>query len=155
MKRALLLAVLAALLVAACGAYTKQDFIAGADAICASTVRQTRSLVPPSFAGSKKQQLAALGAYAGNVVPLVQSEDAHIRALQRPSEDAHSRALLARYLGALRQTVGDYEDLAAAAKRGDAAGVAGAEGELHESPVASLAAGYGLRSCAMPGATVA
>jgi hypothetical protein len=154
-KRTAGLLVLAALLLAGCGAYTKKDFIASADAICASAVRQTRSVAPPAFTSSKKEQLSALASYLAKVLPIVQSEDTHIRALRRPSQGARQRALLARYLAALRQTVSDYQDLAAAAKQGDAASVAGAEGVLHDSPVTSLAASYGLRSCETPGATVA
>jgi hypothetical protein len=142
-------------LLAGCGAYTKQDFVARADAICASTVRKTRSLTPPALIGSKAQQLRALAGYLAVVVPLVQSETTQIRALRRPSEDPRDRAALARYLAALAQSAAEYGRLAAAARRGDASAVAGAEAALGTSPVATLADRYGLRSCGTPGATVA
>jgi hypothetical protein len=146
----------AAGLLAGCGgAYTKRDFIASADAICASTVRQTRSLPPPSFTSSKSQQLSALAGYLAVVLPLVRSEASRLRALRRPTADARNRAALQRYLRALDQEVGDYRALAAAAKRRDPQGVASAEAGLRRSPVASLAASYGLHSCGIPGATVA
>jgi hypothetical protein len=153
-KRALAVAVVAAV-VAGCGAYTKADFTDSADAICANAVHQTRSVVPPTFSGSKGAQLTALSGYLTKVLPIVQSEATHIRALKRPSEDARDRAVLKRYLTALAQSVSDYRDLAEAASRDDAAGVADAEAALRVSPVISLAASYGLHSCETPGATVA
>jgi hypothetical protein len=153
-KRALAVLAVAALVVG-CGAYTKADFTDSADAICANAVHETRSVVPPAFSGSKGAQLTALSGYLTKVLPIVQSEAAHIRALQRPSEDARDRVLLKRYLTALAQSVSDYRNLAEAASRGHAAGVADAEAALRVSPVTSLAASYGLRSCETPGATVA
>ena len=142
-----------AALAAGCGSgsYTKRDFVARADAICASTLQQTRAISPPSFSHSAEQQLSALAGYLANVVPHVQSEADQLRALRRPTQDARDRAALARYLGALARAIVDYRELAAAAKRGDAQGVASAETALRSSPVASLAASYGLDSCAAPG----
>ena len=140
---------------AGCGSYTKGDFVASANAICASTVRQTRSIAPPSFTSSKAQQLSALAGYLADVLPIVQSEAGQIRALQTPVGSARERALLGRYRGALEQTATDYAKLAAAAKRGDAQGVTSAEAALRASQVTSLADAYGLRSCGTPGATVA
>jgi hypothetical protein len=143
-------------LLAGCGSsYTKHDFIASADAICASTVRQTRAIAPPSFTGSKSQQLKPVAAYLAAVLPLVQAEASRLRALRRPTGNARDRADLERYLRALAQAVGDYRDLAAAARRSDPQGVARAEADLRRIPVAALAATYGLRSCGTPGATVA
>ncbi len=153
-RRVVALLMLAAL-VAGCGADTKGDFVARANAICASTVRETRSIAPPSFTHSKAQQLRALAGYLASVLPVVQSEATQLHALRRPTEVAHDRAALARYLSAVTQVLGDYRELAAAAKRGDARGVASAEAALRASPVTSLAAAYGLRSCGSPGATVA
>jgi hypothetical protein len=141
--------------VAGCGAYTKADFTASADAICASAIHQTRSIAPPTFSSSRQAQLRALSRYLTKALPVVQSEAAHIRALQRPSEDARYRAVLKRYLTALAQSVSDYRELSVGASRGDAAGVAEAEAALRVSPVTSLATSYGLRSCETPGATVA
>ena len=118
-------------------------------------MRETRSIAAPSFSHAAAQQLTALADYLASVVPIVQSETTQLRALRRPTEDASARATLARYLGALAQAAGDYGELAAAARRGDAQGVASAEAALRASPVASLAASAGLRSCGIPGATVA
>ena len=150
------LAVLAlSALLAGCGSasYTKRDFVARANAICASTLQDTRAIAPPSFSHSPRQQLSALAGYLANVLPHVQSEADQLRALRRPPQDAHDRAALARYLAALAGAVVDFRELAAAAKRGDEQGVASAETALRSSPVASLAASYGLASCAAPGPT--
>jgi hypothetical protein len=115
-------------------------------------VRQTRSIAAPSFTRPAALQLAALSGYLAAVLPIVQSEAAQLRALRRPT-DAAARATLAQYLAAVAQAASDYRALAAAAKRGDAQGVASAEAALRASPVTSLAARYGLRACALPGAT--
>jgi hypothetical protein len=147
------LLILVALLPGCGGSYTKSDFIARADAICTGAVRQTRSLAPPAAGGSGPQQLRALGRYLGKLLPVVQSEAAQVRGLKRPVGDPRDRAALQRYLGALEQAAGDYRELAAAAKRGDAQAVASAEGALRASPVGSLAAGYGLRVCGNAGST--
>jgi hypothetical protein len=144
---------LTALLAGCAGSYTKRDFVARADAICASAVRQTRSIAPPSLTSSAAHQMRALAGYLAEVSPVVRSEAAQLRALRRPTEDGRARATLARYLGALARAAGDYTALAASARRGELQGVASAEAALRASPVASLAARYGLRSCATPGAT--
>lgn len=139
-------------LIAGCGgAYTKSDFIARADAICATAVRETRSAAPPQ---TGPQQLSALAQYLAEILPVVQSEVSQIRALKRPSGDTRDGVALSRYLQASARDVGYYRALAAAAKRGDAQGVASDEAALRASPVTSLAASYGLRSCGTPGATV-
>jgi hypothetical protein len=133
-------------LIAGCGSsYTKSDFIARADAICASALRQTRSIAPTT----------ALGEYVAAVVPIVQSEATELRALKSPPQDARDEAALAKYFGALTQEVENYRKLGAAAKRGDGQGVTNAEAALRASPAASLATGYGLRACGTPGATSA
>lgn len=144
-----------ALLVAGCGSYTKHDFVVSANAICASTVRATRAVPPPSFTTSKTQQLSALAGYLAVVSPIVQSEAKQIRALRRPTVNARTDAALSRYLGALGKVADDYKQLAAAAKQGDAQAVASAEAALRGSPISSYAQSYGLRSCETPGATVA
>jgi hypothetical protein len=144
----------AAILAGCGGGETKQGFAARADAICASTVRQIRSIAPPSFTNSKAQQLRALGGYMAVVSPIVTSEAKQLRALPRPAGNASARAALTRYLDALTQTAGDYNALAVAAKQGDSQGVANAEGALRTSDVTALALSYGLRSCGTPGATV-
>jgi hypothetical protein len=138
--------VAAVVLIAGCGgSYTQSDFIARADAICASALRQTRSITPTS----------ALGEYAGAVLPIVESEAAQLHALKRPPQDARDKATLAQYLGALAQEVENYRKLAAAARRGDGQSVTDAEAALRSSPAASLATSYGLRACGTPGATSA
>lgn len=133
-------------LIAGCGSsYSKSDFIARADAICASALRQTRSIAPTS----------ALGEYVAAVLPVVESEATQLRALKSPPQDARDKAALAKYFGALDQEVENYRKLGAAAKRGDGQGVTNAEAALRASSAASLATGYGLRACGTPGATSA
>jgi hypothetical protein len=140
--------------VAGCGnsGYTKSDFIARADAICTSTLRQTRALVTPT---STSQPGGALAAYLGQLVPLVQSEADQLRALKRPSDSARDTATLTAYYSALTQIVDNYRQLADAAKRGDAQTVTDVEATLRASPVATLAASYGLRTCGTAGSTTA
>lgn len=142
-------------LLAGCGSYTKRDFTAGADAICASTVRAIRAIPPPAASTDAAQELRDLGAYLGRVVPILESETKQIHALQRPTESAAAADARKRYLAALAQSVTAYKQLAASAQAGDASGAAGAEAALRSSPVSSLAAAYGLNACATPGATVA
>jgi hypothetical protein len=146
-----LLVVLAATL-AGCGGngYTKSDFVARADGICTNTLRQTRALAPPSAASD-----AGLSAYLGKLVPLVESEAEQLRALKRPSDGARDQATLTSYLGALGQVVAAYRRLEAAAAHGDDQTVADVEAALNANPVASLAAGYGLKTCGAPGSTSA
>jgi hypothetical protein len=140
---------------AGCGSYTKQDFIDRADAICASTTRQTRLIAPPAFTHAKAEQLHALAGYTAHVLPLVQSEATQLRALPLPKEDARDRAAIAGYLAGLGKVVADYRKLETAAAKTDAPGVTSAEAALSASPIATLAARYGLRSCGTAGATSA
>lgn len=135
-------------LLAACGStYTKGDFAARANGICTNAVRDIRSLAAPSTGGGG---LRALSQYIGKVLPIVQSEASQIRALRRPSGD---QTALNHYLSAQAEVVAQYRRLAAAAKRGDAQGVADAEAKLQASPVTTLAAQYGLHDCGTPGST--
>ena len=146
-----------ALAVVGCGgsSYTKTDFIARADAICAGALRQTRSIAPVGAAQAGSGQDRALAAYLNGVVPVLESEASQLRALRRPPGTTHEQTTLNRYFAALTQTVTYYKHLAAAAKQGDDQAVADAEAALGASPVYSLAAGYGLGSCGTPGATTA
>jgi hypothetical protein len=138
-----------AALLAGCGSkYTKSDFSARADGICTNAVREIRSLAPPNAASG--QELGALSRYLGKLLPIVQSEASQIRALRRPDGD---HATLERYLSAQADVVAEYGRLAAAARRGDAQAVASAEAKLQASPIAALAAQYGLRDCGTPGGT--
>ncbi len=150
-------ALFAAIFTAACGgnAYTKSDFLARADAICATALRATRSITPPSAAQATAKQDGTLAAYLSSVVPVLEQEASQLRALRRPPENAREQAMLDRYFAALSRTVHYYHQLAAAAKRGDDQAVARAEAALGSSPVYSLAASYGLRSCGTPGTTAA
>ena len=140
--------------VAGCGgsSYTKSDFVARANAICTSTLRQTRALSPPA---STSQPGGTLAAYLGQLVPLVQSEADQLRALKRPPDDNHDSATLNSYYTALGQIVENYRQLEAAARRGDTQTVTDIEATLRASPVAGLAASYGLGSCSTPGSTTA
>ncbi|MBV9943334.1 MAG: hypothetical protein JO262_14515 [Solirubrobacterales bacterium] len=148
-------ALLIAVFAAGCGgrAYTKSDFIARANAICADALRQTRSIPPPGAAQATLGQDAALGAYLGSVLPVLENEASQLRALRRPPGNAREHATLERYFIALTQTVRDYKELAAAATHGDDQAVADAEAALGASQVYSLAASYGLRACGAPGTT--
>ncbi len=151
MRRAVVLGTIGAALLAGCGgSYSKRDFTARANAICAGAVRDTRDLVPPTSG-----QLGALATYLGKVVPIVRSEERQIAALQRPAGSRRDRATLAEYLAALKQSAADFQALESAAKAGDRPAVATAEAALRVTPVTSLAASYGLESCAAAGATVA
>ncbi len=142
-------------LIAGCGSYTKHDFIARADAICASTVRQTRLIPPPSFTRVPAERLHAVAGYVSQVLPLVRAEAAQLRDVRKPTQGAADRATLGSFLAAFGQVLASYQSLATAASAGDAASVARAEASLSASPVAALAARYGLRSCGTPGGTSA
>jgi hypothetical protein len=136
-------------LLAACGSYTKRDFVASADAICASAVRQTRAIPAPS-----SQQISAVAPYLAKLTPILASEERQLRALRRPSGSARDRAALSRYLAAETQFVSSFKALAAAAQTGSRQALGSAEGVLRSTQVDSLATSYGLRSCGTPGATV-
>jgi hypothetical protein len=131
--------------VAGCGgsSYSKRDFLARANAICASALRQTRSIAPGT----------ALATYLSAYVPVLESEETQLRALRRPPGTAHDRATLNQYYAALSQTVAEYRQLAAAVKSGDDQAVTNAEAALGASPVFALATSYGLSSCGTPGST--
>ena len=132
-------------LVAGCGgsAYTRQDFVTRADAICAGALRQARSITPG----------AALPDYLARFVPVLESEVSELQGLRRPPDTARARATLDRYFAALKNTVTEYRQLLAAARGGDQDAVSNAEAALGSSPVYSLATSYGLSSCGTPGST--
>jgi hypothetical protein len=140
-------------LLAGCGGggYSKSDFVAQANAICTNTLRQTRTLAPPTSTAES----GAMAAYLGRLVPLVQSEADQLRKLKRPPGDARDRLTLSQYFAALGQVVTAYRAFEAAARSGDSDTIASAEATLRASPVAALATAYGIRSCGTPGATVA
>lgn len=142
-----------AFLVAACGgSYTKQDFIARANGICTSAVRQTRAIAP---AVGAPQSNRALAAYLSQALPIVQAEAKQLRALRLPPGSAGEKAALARYFAALRSQVAAVKQLRNAAARGDAQGVAAARAALGANAATSLAAKYGLHACGTPGGTAA
>ena len=144
-------ALLFSVLLAGCGStYTKHDFISRADGICASAIRRIRSVPPPAAS-----DLKALSGYLDRLLTIVESEASQLRALPRPPGSARDKATLGHYLTAEAQVAADYRQLAASARRGDTQAAASAEAALRTSPVAALAAGYGLRSCGQAGATVA
>lgn len=141
---ALTLALIATALVG-CGssAETKQDFIARANAICTNTVRNVRSVAPPSTSGGVG--LPALAHYLRAVTPLVASEVKQLQALPRPASD---RALLRRYLAALAANASHYRVLADAARAGNSQATNAALAALQASPAGALAGRYGLTACA-------
>jgi hypothetical protein len=127
--------------VTACGGHTatKQDVVARANGICINALRATREVPPPN--GS-----AGLAAYLAKVLPIVKKEANDTQALPRPAKD---RAVLNRYVAAVAASAGQYQALATAAKSGDAAGVSHGLAALRASPVAALAAQYGLTRCSV------
>lgn len=139
----------ACLLPAACGGTTptRQDVVARANAICAGALRDIRAV--PATADSSGS-LTGLAAYLRHVAPIVANEAREIQALPKPSQH---RALLERYMSAVGRDAAQYRMLAAAARTGDAAGVAQGLANLRASPSASLATEYGLSQCAAPGST--
>jgi hypothetical protein len=86
------------------------------------------------------------------VTPVVEWETSALSKLRRPAAD---RALLERFLAALRAAVAQYRELGRAAAAADVGGVAAAESALAAGDAQALAARYGLRSCGAAGATVA
>lgn len=152
---AITLGLLSAVSLGACGSsYTRRDLIARADAICASAIRQTLAIGPPTFGGSSSQQLEGLAQYLARALPIYQSETAQLRGLRAPAQSASDKAKLSRFLQAVSQAAADFRALLASAKQRDPQGVASAEAALRANPVSALAASYGLKSCGAPGATV-
>jgi hypothetical protein len=146
---ATLAACLVALAATACGssAPTKKDVIARGNAICSSAVSSVRAVVPPpKNAGSG----SALAGYFKQLEPIVAHEVAQLRKLPRPDAD---KAVLNQYIDAVTKAGTTYTVLAAAARRGDIAGVAKYLGELRASPAQSLAQKYGLTQCAAAAGT--
>src|SRR6185437_6493241 len=107
---------------------------------CINALRAARSVPPPAGAGSR----AALAAYLQKVAPIVEKEASQTRALPRPAQD---RAILDRYVAAVTASANQYRTLARAASAGDLATVTQSLAALRASPVAALAARYGLTRC--------
>ncbi len=151
--RAAAVLALAALSLAASGcgssAETKKDYIARANAICSTAVRDVRTLTPPP-AASGGVSLPGLARYLEGVSPIVASEAKQLRAIPRPKAD---RALLARYLAAVGAT-SQYRALADAARAHDRQAMNTATAALLANPAAGLARRYGLADCAGAAATV-
>jgi hypothetical protein len=130
---------------------SKSDFVARANAICETAVRDVRDVTLPSASGDGTS-LSALSRYLHSVTPVVEGEVKQLRALPRPAAD---RALLDRYLNALASSAAEYRVLGDAARHRDRAALAGAVGVLRASPAAQLAARYGLAECAGSAGTAA
>jgi hypothetical protein len=147
------LAILLSAVLAGCGGggYSKSDFVAQANGICTNTLRQTRAIAPPTSASAT----GAMAGYLSRLVPLVQSEADQLRKLRRPGGSARDRLMLSQYFAALGQAVTAYRELEGAARSGDSETIARVEATLRASPVAALAAAYGIRACGTPSATVA
>ena len=142
----------AAAMLSACGGtpYGKRDYVARADAICASTTRHARTVPAPAGTGG-----AALAAYVEQLLPLVRTEAAELHGLHRPPGSGAQRAELRAFLRALDASVAEYAALAAAARRGDASGVARAESALRANATGTLGRQYGLTGCGTPTSTSA
>jgi hypothetical protein len=130
---------------------SKADFVARANSICETALRDVRDVTLPSASGGGTS-LSALSRYLRSVTPVVEAEVKQLRALPRPAAD---RALLDRYLNALASSAAEYRVLDDAARHRDHAALAGAIGALRASPAAGLAARYGLAECAGSAGTAA
>lgn len=143
-------AIAAGLLITGCGggsAVTRADVIARGNAICASALRQIRTVTPPTRAPAS---LPAMAAYLHQVVPIVEKE---ISGLRKLPESATGHALLQRYIRAVSETAADYRALERAAAAGNQDLVDGALSALSTSSASSLAAAYGLDQCATAAGT--
>ena len=130
-------------------AETKQDYVARANAICASATRAIRNVAP---AGAGAVSLSALGHYLSMVTPIVDTEVKQLRALPLPALD---RRQLEQYLTAVAAEATDYRGLETAARSGNRAWVSAATAALQASPATTLAGRYGLTSCVGAAGTVA
>jgi hypothetical protein len=114
-----------AVVLGGCGSkYTRADFRAGANAICAAAVREARSLTPPAVASSRAEQMKALSAYMSQLVPVVETESMQLLKLKTPPGTAREQTELKRYLAAVSQVAAQYRQLEVAARHGDREGVA-------------------------------
>lgn len=143
-----------ALACAGCGSYTKQDYVARADAICANALRATRSIAVRASPSASAQDPSVLAAYLQAALPVIQTEAQQLQRLRRPDDNARDRAVLSHYLRAVVRDASAYRRLATAAEHNDPQGIANAQAALRTSPVASLASEYGLHTCGTSGATV-
>jgi hypothetical protein len=143
---ATLAACLIALVATACGGSgtSKKDVIARGNAICSSAVSSVRAVAPAKGSGS------ALAGYFKQLEPIVAHEVSQLRKLPHPDAD---KAVLNQYTAAVTKAGTTYKALAAAAQRGDIAGVAKYLGELRASPAQSLAQKYGMSQCAAAAGT--
>jgi hypothetical protein len=130
---------------------SKSDFVARANSICETAVRDVRDVTLASASGGGTS-LPALSRYLHTVTPVVEGEVRQLRALPRPTAD---RALLDRYLSALASSAAQYRVLDDAAQHRDRAALAAAIGALRASLAAQLAARYGLAECAGSAGTAA
>jgi hypothetical protein len=135
-----------AALLAGCGGATKKDVIARANAICATSQRDTRAVAPP--AGSS---LSAFASYLQHVLPLIDRAASQIRALPRPKP----AALLDRWIASVQLSDADFHALENAARMGNREAFETALAALRSSRNTTLAASYGMRICAASGGTVA
>ncbi len=145
-----------AVVLGGCGSkYTRADFGARANAICATAVREARSLTPPAVANSRAEQMKALSAYISQLVPVIETESTQLLKLKTPPGTAREQTELKRHLSAVSQVAAQYRELEMAARHGDREGVASALAALRASPVTTLAVANGLRSWGNPSGTVA
>ena len=143
--------VLAALL-AGCGAYTRHQFVARADAICTAATRQARSLTPPVL-GTGASATQSVAGYFDKVASIVGTEARSLRRLPRPVQTSRRRSELNAYLAAIQAAAAGFDAAALAAASGNPGRLRGVESALAASPVQARAAAYGLGACAAPEAT--
>lgn len=139
------IAVAVVLAVSACGGgskkVTKGDFVARADAVCATTQAQVRSL--PTGSGS----LAGTAKYFRSSAALLHTQAVQLRAIPRPKQAAANAKVLEQFLTATSQSAAIYRRIATAAANGDQGALTSAEAALGANPAPRLAARYGLRVC--------
>jgi hypothetical protein len=140
--------------VAGCGSsYTRADFIQRADGICTGATRDVRLLKPPEFAAGSEAQQRSSAEYLQSAASIVRREAIRLTGLPKPPETAAQRRLRVSWLAAAHASATDLRALASATAAGDTAAATAANAKLAANPVVKLAAQYGARACAGPGAT--
>ncbi len=147
------LALLAGLVIAGCGSYTKADYVQRAEGICTSTLDAVRRLAPPDQSGSTAHRDSSLTAYLNRVLPLMQRQLKRLRALPRPSQSQIQERALNAYLAGLRSSVAQFIVLTAAARSSTAGVVNSIAASLATEQLSRLARAYGLKTCSSSGAT--
>lgn len=138
------IAVLTILVLAACGGSGgsgAQRFASRANAICARSGAQARTITVAS------NDLGAVGAYAGELLPIARRMVSGLEGLTPP---AAKRQAYRRYVAILRSDVSDLVRLQAQAKVGNAVQVGQLASAIASRGGAPQARSLGLAKCAVP-----